>query len=501
VFYSLELPSSHSPSVRHFLFHSLQLRQFPLFNKNASHFFNHFETVTIPQCSFVTPTHVITASLPGPFGLHPPRFASVVFNSLQVKGFIFASSSSTSLMESQAISAGLPVVPFAIPCLAVLGTSHEDTCLTPGVLRNWKQQQQSTCITHQQRKITQNRMSALSFAESALALHHTSVLKPRSFPSPIESKIKFFDSKFLAACEFTSHTSHVTPRHTSHVTRHTSHVPRHTSLSPQAIHVSDLHLDRRCDLCGKRGTRDLVPPHHPFFYKDHVTFLLPQFVSSRFHSPYTTSHSSLSSSLPQSPHSRKVSGASSRPPAAFGVEHAVSSGNAEASLPKSPESVTVNVGGSASTSAAVVQAMAVAITPTHAGDDIDVYIEHAASHSSSSSPQSRPLPLDIPSSPLPETRSHQYTTAAGAAHVGGAFGQTPQQQEYASTAQSVAAAAAAAAAAASESSGFSPPISKSPSNDVDAFLALEELRFTLGLSQPTTNNQQPTTNNQQQHTC
>ncbi len=133
-----------------------------------------------------------------------------------------------SLLESQAISAGLPVVPFAIPCLAVLGTSHEDTCLTPGVFRNWKQQQQSAFITQQ--KETQKRMSDLSFAASTLALPHTSVLKPRSFPSPMQNKIKVFDSKFLAACEFISHTSH--GRQTSHFTRHTSHVTRHTSLSP-----------------------------------------------------------------------------------------------------------------------------------------------------------------------------------------------------------------------------------------------------------------------------
>ena len=117
-------------------------------------------------------------------------------------------------------------------------------------------------------------------------------------------------------------------------------------------------------------------------------------------------------------------------------------------------------------------------------------------HSSNPQLASLQVPQHLPEvqlsslSHLTEHQTSQFASSQGAASTGGAFGSSREQQKYISAASSVAAAAAAAAAAATAAAStaaagtiaMSSLSSKSPATDIDAFLALEELRLNLGKS-------------------
>jgi hypothetical protein len=84
VFYSLVHASSHSPSVSRRVVCRTIVHL--AFNYCSIHLTSPSLSLLSTTFAFSTLTvsHVITAALPGPFGLHPPRVATIVFNSLQV---------------------------------------------------------------------------------------------------------------------------------------------------------------------------------------------------------------------------------------------------------------------------------------------------------------------------------------------------------------------------------------------------------------------------------
>jgi hypothetical protein len=109
----------------------------------------------------------------------------------------------------QAISAGLAVVPFAVPGLAVLGLPHEDVFITPAVLRHVQQHH----ISQQQQKETRNKLPGQAADQDSSACFHSetvSVFAARCSPPETAIKSNIFDSRFLTACEYTikHHTSH-----------------------------------------------------------------------------------------------------------------------------------------------------------------------------------------------------------------------------------------------------------------------------------------------------
>ncbi len=161
----------------------------------------------------------------------------------------------------QAISAGLAVVPFAVPGLAVLGLPHEDVIITPTVIRHVQQHH----ISQQQQTETRNKIPGQAADQDSSACFHSetvSVFAARC--SPLETAIKsnIFDSRFLTACEYQ------TPHFASSL--HTSYFSRLPSL--QVIHVLVHHLELRCVCsCSNRIERLVV------FGIKHVVFriLLP----------------------------------------------------------------------------------------------------------------------------------------------------------------------------------------------------------------------------------
>jgi hypothetical protein len=107
----------------------------------------------------------------------------------------------------QEISADLSSLPFAVPCLAVIGVQHEDVALNPAVVRQWNQGDH-LCdgIKLQQRHESAAANLGAKGPSSASRFAAASVFEPvfcpRSAPSRIETKLQPFKFRgFVHSCK------------------------------------------------------------------------------------------------------------------------------------------------------------------------------------------------------------------------------------------------------------------------------------------------------------